>query len=200
MPASVICISHTEGAGGREIGRLLAERVGFRYVDEGIVVEAARAKQLYPEAVSLAESRRAGRQLEVDFHRFERTETVRELIRDAILATAEAGEVIIVAHAASYALADLEGVLRLLVTASRDQRVLRLAEAEGVEAKDAAKLLSESDKGRAAYIKDFYGVTRELPTDYDLVLNTDRLAPDTAVDTIVRAASLSEAPASPGAG
>ena len=190
MAASVICISHTEGAGGREIGRLLAERVGFRYVDDGIVVEAARAKRLYPEAVSMAESRRAGRQLEVDFHRFERTESVRELIREAILQTAEAGNVIIVAHAASYALAGREAVLRLFVTASNEQRVLRLAEAEGVDAKSAAKIVSESDKGRAAYIKDFYGVTSERPTDYDLVLNTDRLAPATAVDTIVHAAAL----------
>ncbi len=194
MPASVICISHTEGAGGHEIGRLLAERVGFRYVDDGIVVEAARSKQLYPEAVSLAESRRAGRQLEVDFHRFERTETVRELIREAILATAEAGNVIIVAHAASYALTDREGVLRLLVTASSEQRVLRLAAAEGLDAKAAAKALSESDKGRAAYLKDFYGVTRELPTDYDLVLNTDRVAAETAVETIVQAAALAGQP------
>jgi Cytidylate kinase-like family len=56
VPASVICLSHADGAGGREIGELLAQRLGFRYVDDGIVVAAAGAGQLYPEAVAVAES------------------------------------------------------------------------------------------------------------------------------------------------
>ena len=41
MPRDVICISHETGAGGEEIGRLVADRLGFRYVDEDIVVSAA---------------------------------------------------------------------------------------------------------------------------------------------------------------
>ena len=60
----MICVSHTEGAGGQEIARLLAERVEFRYVDDGIILDAARAEKLFPEAVSQAESRGAGRKLE----------------------------------------------------------------------------------------------------------------------------------------
>ena len=31
------------------------------------------------------------------------------------------------------------------------------------------------DRGRAVYLERFYGVKRGLPTDYDLVINTDRL-------------------------
>jgi len=189
MSTSVICLSHTEGAGGPEIGRLLAERMKFRYVDDGIILAAARTENLYPEAVSQAESRGAGRKLEVDFHRFEQTEAVRELIRDAILATADEGDVVIVAHAASFALADRESVLRVLVTASTERRLLRLSDAEGLDAKSAEKVLKESDKGREAYLKRFYGVGRELPTDYDLVVNTDRFATEDAVETIVRAAA-----------
>jgi cytidylate kinase len=189
MRASVICLSHAEGAGGPEIGRLLAERVNFRYVDDEINLVAARAENLYPEAVSQAESREAGRKLEVDFHRFEQTEAVRELIRDAILATADEGDAVIVAHAASFALADRESVLRVLVTASPERRLLRVADAEGLDAKSAEKALKESDKGRDAYLKQFYGVSHELPTHYDLVVNTDRFTTEEAVDTIVQAAA-----------
>jgi len=137
----------------------------------------------------MAESRRAGRQLEVDFHRFERTETVRQLIRDAIGETADGGNVVIVAHAASHALADRETVFRVFITASTETRVRRLAESEELSEKSAAKLLDDSDKSRAAYLKDFYGVSHELPTHYDLVLNTDRLTPEQAVRAIVGAAS-----------
>lgn len=189
MPAAVICISHAEGAGGQEIGRLLAERVNFRYVDDGIIFAAARTAGLYPEALSQAESPDAGRQLEVDFHRFEQTETLRELIRDAILATAEEGNVIIVAHAASFALVDRESVLRVLVTGSEESRLLRLSEAAGLDPKSTANLLRDSDNGREAYLKKFYGVSHELPTHYDLVVNTDRIAAEQAVEAIARAAN-----------
>jgi Cytidylate kinase len=187
MAASVICVSHTEGAGGEEIGRLVAERVRYRYVDDGIIFDAARSETLYPEAVAEAESRRAGRRLEVDFHRFESTEKVRGLIREAILATADEGGVVIGAHAASFALAGRDDVLRVLVTGSSAARIARIGGEDGLDAKAAAKQLEESDKGRDAYLKSFYGVSRELPTHYDLVLNTDRLAPEAVVETIVRA-------------
>jgi cytidylate kinase len=199
VPTSVICISHSEGAEGPAIGKLLAELTGLRYVDDGVLVEAARTMGLYPEAVSLAESRRAKRQLEVDFNRFERTETVRALIRAAITATADEGDVVIIAHAASYALAGRPNLLRVLVTASDETRSKRVAEAEDVDHKAAAKILTESDKGRAAYLKDFYGVHRERPTDYDLVINTDRLDPAAAAATIARAAGAPATPQAPGA-
>jgi len=97
--------------------------------------------------------------------------------------------VVIVRHAASFALADRENVLRVLVTASTESRLLRLAEVEGLDAKSAEKILKDSDKSRAAYLKRFYGVSRELPTHYDLVVNTDRLVTEAAVQAIVGAAA-----------
>ena len=41
MKRRVVCISHNTGAGGSEIGRLVAQRLGFRYVDEDLVAHAA---------------------------------------------------------------------------------------------------------------------------------------------------------------
>lgn len=156
-------------------------------MDEEIIFSAANADHMYPEAVSLAESRNAGRRLEVDFNRFEPTDTVRELIRAAILETADEGEVVIVAHAASFALAEREGVLRVHVTASPENRLQRLTDDEGFDAQTAAHVLKDSDKDRKAYVKEFHGVTHELPTHYDLVINTDRLSTERAVETIAHA-------------
>ena len=189
MKATVVCISHTDGADGRAVGGLVADRLGFRLADDAIVVAAARAEGLLPESVSYAEDREAGRTIEVDFGRVERTETLRELIRAAVHETADEGAVVIVAHAASYALAGREGVLRVLVTASPETRVSRMAGAGGLDKKEAAKRLADSDKGRAVYLERFYKVHHELPSDYDLVLNTDRLTADEAVAIIVGTAT-----------
>jgi len=189
MVASVLCVSHTDGALGRAVGRAVADSLGFRYIDEGIVVAAAQERHVLPEAVALAETRGTGRDIEVDFGRYERTESLRELIRDTIASTAEEGRVVIVSHAASYALAARPGVLRVLVTASAEIRAGRHAAANGIDGRRAAKELAESDRGRADYLRRFYGVKDEAPSDYDLVLNTDRLTVEDAAATVVAAAS-----------
>jgi cytidylate kinase len=175
LSATVVCISHAEGADGYAVGQAVAARLGFRLADDSIVVDAARSEGLFPEALSLAEHRNAGRRIEVDFGRVERTEDLRDLIAAAVVRTAEEGNVVIVSHAASYPLAPRPDVLRVFVTASLEKREERVADDEGLDATEAARRVADSDRGRAAYLDRFYGVKRELPTDYDLVVNTDRL-------------------------
>ena len=55
-------------------------------------------------------------------------------------------------------------------------------------ASDPARFVRDSDAGRADYFQRFYGIERELPTHYDLVVNTEALTPDEAADVIVAAA------------
>jgi cytidylate kinase len=116
-----------------------------------------------------------------------RSENLRAVIRDAIAEAASQGDVVIVAHAASMALSDVDGVLRVLVTASPETRARRLA-AGGLKSDDAAKEIRASDRARADYFKRFYGLDAELPTHYDLVVNTDRLDPKQAAALVAAAA------------
>ena len=92
------------------------------------------------------------------------------------------------AHAASHALAARADVLRVLVSASEATRRARVAHDENLSEKDAARAVDSSDSSRADYLKRFYGTKTESPTQYDLVVNTDRLTPDEAVATVRRAA------------
>jgi len=184
-----VCIAGTDGAWSERIGELVSERLGYRLANGSIIVQAAQEHGVLPESVSAAESRDAGRTLEVDFGRVEKTETVRGLIKDAVQRTADEGSVVIVAHAASYALAGREGVLRVLVTAPTETRVARLAANDRVGEKQAGKVVAESDKSRAAYLERFYQVKRENPIDYDLVVNTERLTAEQAAALIAGAAA-----------
>ncbi len=188
MDASVICISHTEGADGGAVAKAVADKLGFSFADDSIVSEAARGAGLFAESVSYAERRDAKRAIEVDFGRIEKTEKLRELIKAAIDDVADRGKVVIASHAASYALAGREGVLRVFVTAPLEARAARIAEAEGLDPKRAEKELQESDRGREAYLRRFYGVKSEQSTHYDVVVNTDRLGKDAAAALIVAAA------------
>ena len=48
--------------------------------------------------------------------------------------------------------------------------------------------MKRSDRERTDYFKRFYDLTEELPTHYDLVVNTEALTPEQAVSAIVAAA------------
>ena len=55
----VICISCPDGAGGEEVGRLVAESLGLRLIDEEIVVRAAREAGVASHVVADAEQRKS---------------------------------------------------------------------------------------------------------------------------------------------
>ena len=76
----------------------------------------------------------------------------------------------------------------MLVTASPETRCRHLSEARGISVKEAAKLVDDADAARADYLKRFYGVRTELPTHYDLVVNTDRFTPEQAAELVVQGA------------
>jgi len=209
VAARVVCISRTFGAGGEDVGGRVAEALGFRYVDEEIIEVAAAKAGLDPEQVADAEKRRSLATRLLDNLALSGTaamtpsfapgaftgEAEAALIRAVIGETAERGDTVIVAHAASIALAGRPGVLRVLVTAPPEVRGRRVAENAGVDETAGAKLVRDSDRDRAAYLKRFYGLAAELPTHYDLVVNSEFLSPEEAAALVVQASGGVTAPA-----
>lgn len=203
MSRSLVCISRAWGAGGEDVGRLVAERLGFLFVDEEIIARAGELGGVDLETVADAERRKSllerwldyvaqgGAALDAtpmppDWNQHP-TEAVREFIRDAIGEVASRGNAVIVAHAASHAIGATPNALRVLVTASPDTRSQRLAASDGLGEEEAARAIKSSDVERADYLKRFYGTKEELPTQYDLVVNTDTLSVEQAATLIVLA-------------
>ena len=54
MRFRVVCISRTTAAGGENVGQAVAQRLGFRYVDEQIIERAAQQAQVDPALVAKA--------------------------------------------------------------------------------------------------------------------------------------------------
>ena len=207
-PTRVVTISHATGAEGEGIGRAVAERLGFRYIDEEIISLAAEKVGVDAELVADVERRKsllarilavfgqgpaidagsAGGMLVPQAIRAADSDGLRALIVDAIKETADQGSVVIVSHAASIPLAGRQDLLRVLVTASIETRERRVAQSARGAKVDAAAIVKESDAGRADYFLRFYEVERELPTHYDLVINTDVLTPAEAANLVIAAA------------
>ena len=85
------------------------------------------------------------------------------------------------------ALAGVEGVLRVLITASADVRSGRIAAAQNLAERAAADAVARSDRERRQYFQTFYGIKEELPTHYDLTINTDALSPEQAAAVVAAA-------------
>jgi cytidylate kinase len=210
MPRRVICVSGSDGAGGEEVARLVANRLGLSYIGEDLVWDAARRAGVSPEAVADVERRKSLIRRVLDELGETsaaamalggvptpapgelpppRSDELRAFIREAIEAAADTGSTVIAAHAASFALAGREDLLRVLVTASAETRAQRIAAQRGIDEAEAQREIREGDAERADYLQRFYGVRTELPTQYDLVVNTDLLSHDEAARVVAQAAS-----------
>jgi hypothetical protein len=194
----------------RDVAASVATSLGFTLVDEAIIMRAAAEAGVDPQVVADVEQRRSfmdrclgaltmsgdatavvftgggGGYLPPEEHV---SDELRSLIRMAIEETAARGNVVIVAHAASHALAGRADVLRVLVTASPETRCARIAAEQGLSEKDAARAIAAADANRADYLRRFFGEKSELPTQYDIVVNTDRLSIGPAAAVVAAAAA-----------
>lgn len=206
MACSAVCISYATAAGGDDVGRLVAEALGFLCVDDEIVARAAASGGIDPEEVADEERRKslAARLVEALGHGGEawavahggsvaqdaqRSDDIRALIRETIAQTATRGRVVIVAHAASHVVPRGPGALRVLITASPTTRAQRIGEARALDEAGATREIKRADAARTDYMKRFYDIDAELPTQYDLVVNTDVLSVEQAARLVVQAAS-----------
>jgi cytidylate kinase len=186
----------------------VAERLGFLHIDEEIVARAAARGGISPADVADEERRKSltARILGTIFDggsgamalgvsgpvmtgEEPESSEIQALIREAIEQTAARGDVVITAHAASHALEPSARILRVLVTASPATRALRVSEQDGVDIAKAERTVKTADAARRDYLKRFYNVAEELPTQYDLVVNTDLISLEEAVAFIAGAAA-----------
>jgi uncharacterized protein len=206
VASKVVCISRTKGAAGEEVGRLVADRLGFLYVDDEIVAAAAAKGGISPadvadeerrkslvarvlEGMSLGASDLGGGGIPLGVGEMLNSDDIRALIREAVEQTAAKGNAVIVAHAASHVVGQGPDVVRVLVTASPTTRAARIGAAEGLDDAKAAAEVKASDAARRDYLKRFCGIGEELPTHYDLVVNTDVLSAERAAGLIAESAA-----------
>jgi len=206
----VVTISRSLPTGAEDIGRMVAEELGFSYLDSKIIQRAAEKAGVSPEEVdrvehtqpllsriyealgspslSISATNPMASMTQEQLTSPSPSATYRRLIQQVIYETAERGNVVIVAHAAGFLLSGMKGLLRVFVTASTDVRVERLRQVTKLDAQDAKKAIEKDDNQRQAYLRRFYDIRQELPTHYDLVVNTDVITTFVATRLIVSAA------------
>lgn len=193
----VITISREFGSGGRTIGRMVAERLGYTFYDEELVNEVAKRSGFCPDFVkeqgeyatsrhsllfSLATAQHATMDClsTMDKVYIEQTKVIEEIAAE--------GNCVIVGRCADYILRDRKDALHIFVYGDEKEKARRIVERYGETAKSPEKRLHEKDQKRKVYYKNYTGRTWGQAENYDLCLNSSVLSLDTCTELILRAA------------
>ena len=185
---AIIVISHQMGAGGPEIGMALAQRLGYRYVNQELLLDAARRYGLAEDRLShLDESK------PTLFERFD-TETRQHLtvLQTTCLEFAELDNCVLMRGGGQWLLRGVPHALRVRITAPFEHRVKqwikRTAEMTGEtpNQRAAADFVRRDDNDKSGRMKYLYEVDVSDPALYELIVNTEKLRYDAVVDVIER--------------
>src|SRR5712691_3541770 len=187
---AIINISHEMGAGGPEIGMAVAQRLGYRYVDQELISDAAHRYGLLEEKLAhLDESK------PTLFERFD-TETRRYItvIQTALYEFAEQDNVVLMARGGQWLLRGIPHVFRIRVIAPFELRVKRAVKrlagqmGEAVNPRAVTDMVRRDDAEKSGRMRYLYEVDINDPGLYELVLNTEKLSNEAAVELIATAA------------
>lgn len=180
MSYSIITISRQYGSGGREIGTQLAERLGIPFYDKSLCEEAAKRSGLDPTFLELAE-RREGRKLAYLFQspsapfRLSLDDQAFLALAAAIRELAEQDPCILVGRGANRILSDRADALHVYLYADQKTRLKRIVEQYGVPAQQAEKVLQDTDRARAVYLKEYTDQVMGHSENYHLCLDSGAL-------------------------
>jgi cytidylate kinase len=202
----IITISREFAAGGSEIARLVADRLGWTLVDNQVIDEVAARAGLTRDEVAEREERAPGfverlaRTLATSVPEFvvpegsalpDSTEEMLVRITERVVAElAAGGRVVMVGRAAPAVLASHPAALHVRVVAPRAVRIERAMARLGLDRKQAEKLLDETDANRARYHRQYYGRDWVDPINYHLTLNSSALGLEGSADVIVSRAKM----------
>lgn len=160
MKPAIITISRQYGSGGRTIGERLARELNVPFYDKALFTEAAQRSGIHPSHFEEAEQHSGDQLFAYIFDGFNsvsaplndrvflaQVETVREL--------ADKGPCVIVGRGANRILKDRDDVLNVYLYADQELRVKRAVEEYGVDPAKADKVVRDTDKKRAAYLKTY---------------------------------------------
>lgn len=180
---AILTISREYGSGGHEIGRRVADRLGYQFVDkERLFQDLERAGTRWG---------RLAREVDEvcptlwERHDWEYHGYVAQT-EGLVLAYAAADNVVLVGRGGAFLLREVPFCLRVRLVAPWEVRLERVMGRERLNQGEAARLIKQVDGNRSCYIKANY--EREWDRDrwYDLTLNTGSLDYDQVVDILVR--------------
>lgn len=170
-PGVIITIGREHGSSGKQIGKLVAEKLGIPFYYKEMTALAAQESGLDKEFIS-----------DINAHSpamlhslYLSTEVVQQAIaaQDKVIRkVADQGSCVIVGRAADYVLRNYQNVVNIFAYAPTEYRVQRVMQVYGDSPEEAKKNIRRSDEARAAYYKNISGQSWGNQHNYDLLIDS----------------------------
>lgn len=191
----VITVGRQYGSGGREIGTMLAEKLGIAYYDDMLLKEAAKESGLCEDLFHSFDERPKSflYSIAMDPYSFSMNSvTARGNIEQQVyLATyetikklADKGPCVLIGRCADYALKDRDDVINIFITAPLENRIERVAKRNDISLEEAKDRIKKTDKSRASYYNYYSSKDWGEAKSYDLCIDSSLLGIEGTVELL----------------
>jgi cytidylate kinase len=183
-----ITFSELLGTNGKKIASEVAGRLSYTFYGEEELAKAARERGLLSDIRDLDEKSPAF------FERFftEKPKIHLDRLQSLIYELAKSGNGVFFGRGSPMLLKSFGCALHVLVTGSMEKRIQRVMDDKKVSREVAEKLIERSDHDKRGFARFAFEEDWLNPQLYDLVVNTDKLSVDAAVEMVLSAAKSDE--------
>ena len=194
---TVITIGRQYGSGGRELGQMIANRLGFEFYDEELVTMAAEKNKMHEDILKAVDEKATKSLLYTlvtgsDLRYMHSTQydmpindklfiTQSEIIKNL----SEKSSCVIVGRCADYVLRDSNhNCIHLFIYADMESKIKRISKKYDLSEDNAKDKIKKIEKVRKSYYNYYSSRDWGNTANYDLCLNTAKLGLDKSCDII----------------
>ena len=201
----VITINRELGSGGRTVGRLVAQRLGVPFYDKALIQALTQKYNLSVAEIERMKGRNhswwanfkramnIGARQGASQYGYRPSDMPDMLTTDEMFQTEQevlkgiaADESCVVAgRSGFFVFRDHPRHLSILIQASMDYRVARVARKQNLTPEEARKTIDRVDEMRENYVRKYTGTSRYDTRNYDLVLSADGKTEEELADVIM---------------
>lgn len=195
---NIITIERKYASGGNEIGKRLAEALGYKLYDRNILLQAARNLEIPPFQIegldecspggwlfNLSKTSLGGNSDNKNLSMADKLFLEEERI---IEEAAKEGDCVIVGRAAGYILREKENHLGVFIHADDEKRLKRAIEKEGYNEAEAKNALKKNDKRRSGFYRSVTDWEWGNPKFYELYMDSGKLGMELCIRLLMEAA------------
>ena len=170
-PGFIITIAREHGSGGKQIGKLLAEKLNIPFYCNEMMVLAAKSSGLDKEFITNIDDNSPSvlPSLYLGSSVVQQAVTAQHKI---IRKIADEGSCVIVGRSADYILQDYNNLIKIFIYAKKDYKIKRIMKLYNDTYDEAKKYIKRSDEKRASYYNNISGLTWGDKDNYDLLIDS----------------------------
>ena len=196
----VVTINREVGSGGHTVGRKLAEKLQVKYCDKAVIEGLTKKFGLTLELIeeikaqkkswwndinnyyqTLVNSASQPMDAEVRLDNKSMFETEKRILQEIAAQTS----CVVAGRTGFMVFRDWPNHLNIFIQASMEHRVQRIMRRQNVSEQEARDIITRMDSSRETYIQKYEDTSRYDTRNYQLVISTDELSEDDAVEVIM---------------